>query len=281
MPTITFQCYACNHVLRVDGARRGKKAKCGNCGNIVTIPVSTNMEHEVEMVPRPPPLLPDEVDVRRPTWPAITVWSILLCAGAAVLLVNAFLPWWKITVTLRTFDELRTMPKFDQDQFQRNSSQARRILSENRDWYEDHLSSRDFRRLFLLGNRGEFGLDPEYRFNKTLLGITVDGGIVGLAFGLLIIAPIVVGLFVALLRPWLWISSFVSAIFGVLMLVLGLMWVLGAPGEGAGDVLRQGIIVGPWLALGAGTIILTAGLLDGIFGLLRFIRGRRYSATAY
>src|SRR5688572_19785981 len=39
MSVITFQCYACNQVLQVAGDKAGRKAKCSQCGTILTIPV--------------------------------------------------------------------------------------------------------------------------------------------------------------------------------------------------------------------------------------------------
>jgi hypothetical protein len=47
MTTITFQCYACNQVLKVGSDKAGKKAKCIKCGTILTIPVESTEEPEV------------------------------------------------------------------------------------------------------------------------------------------------------------------------------------------------------------------------------------------
>lgn len=58
MSTITFQCYSCQKVLRVGADKAGKKAKCVQCGTILTIPVSSPEEEaivaELEPAPRPP-----------------------------------------------------------------------------------------------------------------------------------------------------------------------------------------------------------------------------------
>lgn len=40
MTVITFQCYACNQMLKVGADKGGKKTKCIKCGTILTIPVA-------------------------------------------------------------------------------------------------------------------------------------------------------------------------------------------------------------------------------------------------
>src|SRR5262245_52779759 len=39
MSVITFQCFACNQVLQVGADKAGRKAKCSQCGTVLTIPV--------------------------------------------------------------------------------------------------------------------------------------------------------------------------------------------------------------------------------------------------
>lgn len=58
--SITFQCYSCQKVLRVGDDKAGKKAKCAQCGTILTIPMASAEEEEVvvaevEAAPEPPP----------------------------------------------------------------------------------------------------------------------------------------------------------------------------------------------------------------------------------
>jgi hypothetical protein len=93
----------------------------------------------------------------------------------------------------------------------------------------------------------------------------------GFLFAFLIIAPIVVGIFVALVRPWLWTGSFLAGFLGLFLVIFPLTWIFGAPSESAGDTLRQGNSVGPWLGLVAGLIVLAAGIVDGVFRLLAFL----------
>lgn len=47
MSTITFQCYSCQKTLRVGADKAGKKAKCVQCGTILTIPMASAEEEEV------------------------------------------------------------------------------------------------------------------------------------------------------------------------------------------------------------------------------------------
>jgi len=57
--SITFQCYSCQKVLRVGEDKAGKKAKCAQCGTILTIPMASAEEEvvgaEVEAEPEPRP----------------------------------------------------------------------------------------------------------------------------------------------------------------------------------------------------------------------------------
>jgi hypothetical protein len=57
MSVITFQCYACNQMLKVGADKGGKKTKCIKCGTILTIPVAA-AEPEV--------LAPEVIDDRAP-----------------------------------------------------------------------------------------------------------------------------------------------------------------------------------------------------------------------
>jgi len=43
MSFISFQCYACNQMLRVGADKAGRKAKCHKCGTILTIPISSTV----------------------------------------------------------------------------------------------------------------------------------------------------------------------------------------------------------------------------------------------
>ncbi len=49
MATISFQCYACQQVLKVGGEKAGKRGKCPKCGTMLTIPVGSSA------APAPPP----------------------------------------------------------------------------------------------------------------------------------------------------------------------------------------------------------------------------------
>lgn len=57
--SISFQCYSCQKVLRVGDDKAGKKAKCAQCGTILTIPMASQEEEvvvaEVEAEPEPRP----------------------------------------------------------------------------------------------------------------------------------------------------------------------------------------------------------------------------------
>ena len=43
MSFITFQCYACQQVLKVGEDKAGRKAKCYKCGTVLTVPVASTV----------------------------------------------------------------------------------------------------------------------------------------------------------------------------------------------------------------------------------------------
>src|SRR5262245_11809876 len=43
MSAISFQCYACQQVLQVAGDKAGRRAKCGKCGTLLTIPIASTV----------------------------------------------------------------------------------------------------------------------------------------------------------------------------------------------------------------------------------------------
>ncbi|MCI0683109.1 MAG: hypothetical protein L0Y71_13490 [Gemmataceae bacterium] len=63
MSVITFQCYACNQVLQVGADKAGRRAKCSQCGTVLTIPMLAAGVVEgvlpaaaVPAAPQPPPV---------------------------------------------------------------------------------------------------------------------------------------------------------------------------------------------------------------------------------
>jgi hypothetical protein len=61
MSFITFQCYACNQMLKVGADKAGRKAKCNKCGTALTIPVASTVQEPAAAPPPPaaaPPPLP-------------------------------------------------------------------------------------------------------------------------------------------------------------------------------------------------------------------------------
>src|SRR5262245_6044434 len=79
MSTITFTCYACNQTLKVGADKAGRKAKCVQCGTLLTIPVASGEQAvkaapsarpsaapspKPSAVPPPPPPAPSRRDSR-------------------------------------------------------------------------------------------------------------------------------------------------------------------------------------------------------------------------
>jgi hypothetical protein len=263
MTTITFLCPSCNQALRVGSDHAGKTAKCPRCGTLVTIPP------------------PDEVascgprygNGRPDTPPAtITSFAILLLAGAVLFAANLAVPWWRISFGVRSPEELKIMHTGPREAYKKNIKASARVVKDNLDWYRDQFSSRDYARLFDLAGEEQ---KEQTTFSVVIWGIQTPAGILGLVFACLIAPPVVVAILVAPMRPWVWTSSFVASTFGLVVLIFALTWVFGTPSESAGDVLRQGVVTGPWVGLLSGATVLVAGIVDGIVGVRRLTRRLR------
>jgi hypothetical protein len=258
MTTIIFCCPNCNQALRVGTDHAGKNAKCPRCGSALTIPATDSGSVPVyaeSSSDRRTPRLKTEP-------PPITLFGILLLVGAGLLLANLALPWWRMSLSVRSAEELKVMYTGPREAYKKNAKDSARIVKDNLDWYRDRFSYRDYGRLFDVG-------EQQTTFSMMIWGIHTSAGILGLVFACLIVPPVVVAIVVAPVRRWVWTSSFASSVFGLIVMIFALTWIFSSPGESAGDVLQQGIVAGPWIGLLSGATLLTAGILDGIVGVQR------------
>lgn len=63
MSTIQFQCFVCSQVLKVGADKAGRKAKCIQCGTVLTIPMASVEEDLVTPAPASPPPAAAPVDL--------------------------------------------------------------------------------------------------------------------------------------------------------------------------------------------------------------------------
>lgn len=72
MSTIQFQCYVCSQVLKVGADKAGRKAKCIQCGTVLTIPMASAVTEELVTptpVEPPPPAQPIDLPTAEPIAP--------------------------------------------------------------------------------------------------------------------------------------------------------------------------------------------------------------------
>ncbi|MGI0133753.1 MAG: DUF4339 domain-containing protein [Candidatus Micrarchaeaceae archaeon] len=192
------------------------------------------------------------------------LWIVLLCIGADLLLVSFVTPWWRIAITppgKSDFKNARSVETLGKD-----LESFTKIMDENKNWYEDHIGKGRFARL---------DVDARKDASLWLWGWSTGAGILALVFSLLINIAVILPIFLTLLRPWLWIASFASAIQGLVMFILSLVWIIGSPSESAPPLLSQGVILGPYLVLLASLLLLVAGIVDGIKGVILFVASIR------
>jgi hypothetical protein len=245
---------------------------------------------------------------RRVVVPAMIAWDMLVLAGAVLVCISFVVPWWRMSETSPVADERaerdfplskskpdsmeiprRATSRGDQarlareqkqreekrrveeqarEEKQRVEERARKlkehveeqvhlVVAKNQSWYIDHV--------------GVAKLLMSSSSPIMLWGWNTGAGIMGLIFGLLIVPVVLVPKFVAVLRPWSWTADILPAIFGIVLLIMGLIWVLGAPSESVEGRLRQGIIVGPWLILVGSLLLLVGSTVSIVFGVMKMV----------
>lgn len=238
--------------------------------------------------------------------------QILLMLSAGVLIATMFVPWWSMTVGVQVLDEdgakknrgkwavrfardLRTMNEselnrsIDRDnamadrtgvtekskRFHRNRARFSRAVLRSQKWWEKHV--RGGRKSFADYVRDEAeNVDDREGLSIVLRvwGWNESIGIMGLVFGSVILVFAIIFLAVPPMRSWNWIVSLFAALMGLIALIFSLIWIFSSPGQDVGTYFRQGIIVGPYLLLSGGVLLLIVGIIDGIFGIAAQMRTR-------
>lgn len=143
-----------------------------------------------------------------------------------------------------------------------------RIAKRSKKWWDKHLKSgsSDFdERLEELAE--DVDKDEKLEMGMTIWGWNAGSGIMAVIFGAVILILGIVFLAVPVLRNWSWSVSIVATVMGIVALVFALLWTFQAPSKDVEGVFSQGIIVGPWMFLGAGALYFVVGLFDTIFGI--------------
>jgi hypothetical protein len=175
-------------------------------------------------------------------------WRVLVLAGALLLLLSFLLPWWGIW----------KKPSLNSDQL---NKEVAPIEAKYKSWYNTHQ------------------ITPPRRDAKWLWGPGTGSGIVGLIFTFFIVPLAIVPIFVKVVRPWSWIGSFITAVLGLVLLTLALVWFFGCPGEDVPPIFYQGMLVGPYVYFLASVLILAGSVTEGALGLLAFVKCSKTATT--
>lgn len=172
------------------------------------------------------------------------VWSLLMIAGAGLLFLAFFVPWWGIEI------------ESGEDASRKEREEASEVQDENFFWYLQHVR-------------------PVSKINDsdgvTLWGWNTGTGITGLVFVFLILPLAILPLCINALKPWAWIGRFLVAIAGCVMLVMFAIWFFGAPSKNVSPVLSQGLYLGPYVVFLAAVALLLSGVVGGTLGLVAFL----------
>ncbi|MGD0897003.1 MAG: GYF domain-containing protein [Thermoguttaceae bacterium] len=213
-------------------------------------------------VPAPPvspdPNVPPPIPSHKT--PGGRLWKILVFSGVGLLLISFFLPWWGIT--LRKPDSIGKVAEMANWGIGKET-RMQRVVLRNQNWYESH-------RVYFEDLAGEMVGGSEA--TSRIWGWQTGLGITGLIFSLIILSLAITPIFVAIIQNWSWIGSFITAILGIITLILALVWLFGTPSEDVRPILFQGPSIGPYPYLVGSLLILGGSITEGILGLMAFIR---------
>lgn len=87
------------------------------------------------------------------------------------------------------------------------------------------------------------------RWTGRVWGWDCGSGITAMVIG--VVVALVIGSMQTsrLLREWTWIGLFATALMGIPVFVLSLVWIIVCPGDNISPILSQGVHVGPFLAM--------------------------------
>ena len=145
-----------------------------------------------------------------------------------------------------------------------------RVVLRNQDWYESH-------RVYFEDLADEMVGATEA--TSRIWGWQTGIGITGLIFSLIILSLAITPIFVTIIQNWTWIGSFITAILGIITLILALVWLFGSPSQDVPPILFQGPSIGPYPYLLGSLLILGGGITEGVLGLIGFIRSMGFTRS--
>lgn len=189
-----------------------------------------------------------------------------ILAGAFLLFVAFFLPWWGLTGVPED------RPGFG------NGVQVKTpdLLTKNAEWYARYaVWDRFQKQRDAMLNAAREGEDVNVgRVSISLFGRNTGTGVVAFIYSFLAVAIVIGPVFVPVLRPGTWAGYLASAVIcaGIFLSTL-IEWVFCSPGQDVEGQLSQGISIGVWFALIGSAVVVAAGTMAGLKGLRGFLAG--------
>lgn len=182
-----------------------------------------------------------------------------LLAGAGLLFLAFFLPWWG----------LRGVPE-DRLLAGDGASKVQKVRAENAPWYATYAVWDKFQKeRDSLLDAARKGQDVQLdQVSVSLFGWNTGPGVVAFIFFFLVIAFVLGPMFVPVLRPVAWIGYLASGVVyaGVFGMTV-IRWVICTPGQDVEGLLVQGVSVGVWFALLGSVLASAAGTMAGLKAL--------------
>ena len=202
------------------------------------------------------------------------LWKIFTIVGGLLMFASFFVPWWSVSVRPIEFTAADTaeVRRANADE----GRQARQIRSDNDVFYSMTMSRAAKNRLVDAVNSAAPASEAAnaniLRYSDRIFGWNTATGIISFIFGILVIVLAVLALSVRFLRRWDWPLMLGAMGLSIPVLILSLVFWLASPGEATDRILRQGVSVGPFLALPGAIISTVASAIAGIVGLVVFLR---------
>lgn len=214
--------------------------------------------------------------------PNLPIMRMAMLLGGILMAVAFFLPWWSVDL------DPEKMKRWDND----DQFELAEIGLDNSDWYIDHfygpaVGKRIFNEFkpFLRdqldyqrrsaeywskqdGRRGRGDGDAPKRpempeeFSFSIWGSDTSTATYGLIGAVLIVVVVGAWRYLPGVGDRLWVVDLVIALIAVGVVISAIIWCIVCPGEDIGSGLKQGISVGPFLALAGGLLALVPAALS-------------------
>ena len=204
---------------------------------------------------------------RTPHVKGYSLWRIFTAVGGLIMIISFFTPWWGMRI------DVRGTQVGDETALRREATQYGLLRQDHAEFHNRRFSGSQL-------NRFNRPLDQPIGGAQALRawGWDFGRGIVTLVFGILVLAVALVVVFVPIMRYLAWTGMLPAALLGLIVIIISLTVWIGTPGENMlGSYLRfrQGVHVGPFLAMLGGLLALVGGLIDGLINVTWHHRRRR------